>query len=156
MALKPDRREIDSDISFFMNHIAERGGVVCVVTAGSGGAMDQAQAAVGYASAASGKTPMGYLMPEMVDIDLSLFNLNREKDQVQKGGKVKIMTIGSLNTNMIKSGITIAAGDKAYLDVDGRVTNVNTGAAASPGIGKFDSIKDSDGYAKVSFNFLKA
>ncbi len=155
MALKPDRRELDSDISFFMNHVAERGGVVSMVTAGSGGAMDQANAAVGYSATSSGKLPMGYLTGDMVDVDLSRYFLNKEKDEIQKGGKVKILTLGMVTTNMIKSGITVAAGDKAYLDVDGRVTNVNTGAAASPQVGKFESIKDSDGYAKVSFNFLK-
>ena len=34
MALKPDRIEIYTDISFFMNTVAERGGVVSVVTSG--------------------------------------------------------------------------------------------------------------------------
>ncbi len=152
MALKPDRREIDSDISYFMNHTAERGGVVCLVTAGSGGAMDQAAAAVGYSATSSGKRPVGYMTADMVDVDLSLYFLNREKDVVQKGGKVKLLTIGMVNTNMIKSGVTIAAGDVAYLDVDGRVTNVNTGAIASPRVGIFESIKDADGYAKIRFS----
>lgn len=155
MALKPDRRILDDALDFFMNHTAERGGVVCMVTAGSGAALDQAQAAVGYAATSSGKTPMGYLLCDVVDVDLSRYELNGRKNEVQKGGKVNFATVGVVNTNMLKSGITYAAGDKAYLDTDGRVTNVNTGAIASPLIGKFESIKDSDGYAKISFNFLK-
>lgn len=154
MALKPDRREIDSDISFFMNHVAERGGVVCFVTAGSGGAMDQAKAAVGYAATSSGKTPVGYLSSDIVNVDLSRYHLNKEKDEVQLGGKVKLLTVGMYTTNMIKSGITVVAGDKAYLDTDGRVTNVNTGAVASPYVGKFLSTKDADGYAKISFSLI--
>lgn len=155
MALKPDRREIDSEISFFMNHTAERGGVVSLVTTGSGGAMDNAAAAVGYSATSSGKVPVGYLTSDMVDVDLSLYHLNRYKDQVQKGGKVKLITVGVVNTNMIKSGDTLAAGDRAYLDTDGRVTKTNTGAIASPHVGTVLSHKDQDGYAKISFNFLK-
>lgn len=157
MALKPDRRELDSDISFFMNHTAERGGVVCLVTTGSGGAMDNAAAAVGYVAAASisGKIPVGYLTSDVVDVDLSRYHLNRYKDEVQKGGKVKLITVGVVNTNMIKSGDTLAVGDRAYLGEDGRVTKTNTGAIASPHVGTVLSHKDQDGYAKISFNFLK-
>ncbi len=155
MALKPDRREIDSDISFFMNSVAERGGFVSLSTTGSGGAMDNANAVVIYAGTSSGKVPVGCLANDMVDVDLSLYHLNRYKDQVQKGGKVKLITIGMVNTNMIKSGDTPAVGDKAYLAADGRVTKTNTGATDSPAIGTFLSQKDADGYAKVSFSLVK-
>lgn len=155
MALKPDRREVDSEISFFMNSVAERGGFVSIVTIGSGGAMDQAQAAVGYASTSSGKVPVGVLADDMVDVDLSVYHLNRYKDQVQKGGKVKVITAGVVTTNMLKSGITPVAGNRAYLDVDGRITNADTGSIASPLVGYFQSGKDSDGYAKISFNCIK-
>lgn len=156
MALKPDRsHEYGSDISFFCNHAAHRGGVVSLVTVGSGGAMDQGAAAVGYASAASGKVPVGYLMNDVVDVDLTKYELNSQKDEIQKGGKVNLRTWGWLVTNMIKSGDTPVATSKAYLGVDGQVTVTNTGAAASPYVGVFLSSKDSDGYAKISFNFLK-
>lgn len=155
MALKPDRREIDSDVSFFMNSVAERGGVVCISTTGSGGAMDNANAVVIYRSTSSGGVPVGVLMDDVVDVDLSLYHLNRYKDQVQKGGKVKIMTAGVVVTNMLKSGETPAAGDSAYLAADGRITKTNTGATDSPAIGKFLAHKDADGYAKISFSLLK-
>jgi hypothetical protein len=155
MALKPYRRILDSEISFFMNHTAERGGVVCALTAGSGNTLDQSQGAVNYSATSSGKLPMGYLACDVVDVDLSRYHLNKEKNEIQKGGKVELYTVGVVETNMLKSGITFAVGDKAYLDTDGRITNVNTGAAASPHVGKIESIKDSDGYLRVSFNFLK-
>lgn len=156
MALKPDRsHEYGSDISFFSNNPAERGGVVSIVTLGSGGAMDNALALVGYASTSSGKTPIGFLMNDVVDVDVTRYDINHQKDEVLKGGKVNLRTWGWLTTNMIKSGDTVVAGSKAYLAADGRITITNTGAADSPQVGVFLSKQDSDGYAKVSFNFLK-
>ena len=46
MALKGNRVETISEISFFMNEVAERGGIVCMSTAGSGAALDQSAALV--------------------------------------------------------------------------------------------------------------
>lgn len=156
MALKPDRSpEYGSDISFYMNEVAERGGVVVLSTIGSGGAMDNGAALVTYAAAQSGKLPIGFLMNDMVDIDLTKYHTNPNKDEVQKGSKVNLRTFGWLTTNMIKSGDTPAVGDKAYLDANGKVTKTNTGATNSPQIGVFLSQKDQDGYAKVMFNFQK-
>ena len=40
MALRPDRNEHLTDLSFFMNETAERGIVVVASTQGSGAAMD--------------------------------------------------------------------------------------------------------------------
>jgi hypothetical protein len=62
MALKPDRIELLTDISFFMNTTAERGGVVSAVTMGSGVSMDDANAVVAYAAVASGARPVGVLL----------------------------------------------------------------------------------------------
>ena len=70
MALKPDRIEIYTDISFFMNTVAERGGVVSVVTSGSGVSMDDANAVVEYADSASGAA-LGILLNDVVDKDLT-------------------------------------------------------------------------------------
>lgn len=156
MALLPDRSaEYGSDISFYMNSVAERGGVVSFVTVGSGAAMDQGQALVIYRSTSSGATPVGVLMNDMVDVDLTRYHLNPQKDEVLKGGKVNLRTWGWVTTNMIKSGDSPTAGSKAYLAPDGRITITNTGATDSPLIGKFDSSKDQNGYAKVSFSFIK-
>ena len=46
MALKADRHESVTDISFFMNETAERGVIVVHSTAGSGSAMDDSNALV--------------------------------------------------------------------------------------------------------------
>lgn len=156
MALKADRSaEYGSDISFFMNSVAERGGFVCLNTLGSGAAMDNGNAAVIYASDPSGKVPLGVLMNDMVDVDLTKFHLNQYQDQVQKGSKVNVRTYGWVVTNMLKSGDSPAVGNKAYITTDGRVTVTNGGAAATPQVGIFLSQKDQDGYAKVSFNLQK-
>jgi len=50
MALKTDRSTLQTDISFFMNEAATRGGVVSLSTGGSGAAMDQGAALVTYAA----------------------------------------------------------------------------------------------------------
>ncbi len=156
MALKPDRsHEYGSDISFFSNNPSERGGVVSLITVGSGGAMDNALALVGYATLSSGKTPIGVQMNDMVSRDLTQQQLNYYKDEVPAGGKVNIRTFGWVVTNMIKSGDTPVVGSKAYLAGDGRITITNTGSTDSPQCGLFLSAKDSDGYAKFSFNFQK-
>jgi hypothetical protein len=56
MALKSDRHELQTDISFFMDEAATRGGaVVHGSTTGSGAAMDQGKAVVTYAAVPSGK-----------------------------------------------------------------------------------------------------
>ena len=46
MALKPDRYEHRTDISYFMTDTAERGIVVVHDTAGSGAAMDSSKSAI--------------------------------------------------------------------------------------------------------------
>lgn len=152
MALKPDRRVVDQDISWFCNQVAERGGVVSVDTLGSGISMDQAAALVKYSSSASGARPVGILTSQVVNLDLTRQHLNQHKEEVQLGSKVTILTKGEVTTNHLVSGITVANGDQAYLGVDGRITNSTSGAAANPTIGMFTSKKDEDGYAKVSVN----
>ena len=53
MALRPDRNEHLTDLSFFMNETAERGVIVTAATQGSGAAMDDSAAAVQVANAAT-------------------------------------------------------------------------------------------------------
>lgn len=155
MALKGDRREAEYDISFYMNEVGARGGVVCFSTIGSGAALDQAAALVTYKATASGNKPAGLLLNDMVNVDLTRQHLNFYKDEVQKGGKVTLLMRGWVVTDQIESGITLAAGDKAYLGAAGRITNAQAatgGEAANPFVGRFLSKKDEDGYAKVEIN----
>lgn len=149
MALKSDRIEALTDISFFMNTTAERGGVVSAVTSGSGVAMDDANAVVAYAAAASGAKPIGVLLNDVVNLDLTRQHINWHKDEVQVGGKVTVLRQGQVVTNMLVSGITPTAGTPAYVGASGLVGTSSTNAVQ---IGSFLSGKDADGYAKLSVN----
>lgn len=149
MALKPDRVEAYTDISFFMNETGERGGVAVHSTAGSGSAMDDANAVVEYAADQSGTNPAGLLLCDVVDLDLTRQHINFHKDEVQKGSKVTLLRQGFVVTNMIVSGVTPSAGDPAYYGANGLLTTVSTNSTQ---VGRWLSAKDSDGYAKVDIN----
>ncbi|NBX98261.1 hypothetical protein EB118_22390 [bacterium] len=149
MALKPDRIELLTDISFFMNTTAERGGVVSAVTSGSGVSMDDASAVVSYAAAASGAKPVGVLLNDVVNIDLTRQHINWFKDEVQVGSKVTVLRQGQVTTDRLVSGITPTAGTPAYVGASGLIGTSSTNAVQ---IGSFLSSKDADGYAKLSVN----
>jgi hypothetical protein len=147
MALKADRIEALSDISFFMNTVAERGGVVSVVTAGSGVSMDDANAVVRYAPTVSGSKPLGILLNDVVNYDLTRQHINWHKDEVQVGGKVALLRQGQVTTNMVTGSPT--AGADAYVGVSGLVGTTSTNSVK---IGQFLSSADADGYVKLSVN----
>jgi hypothetical protein len=154
MALKSDRSVLDTDISFFMNEAATRGGVASLSTGGSGAAMDQGEALVTYAALPSGKVPVGLLLNDMVNIDLTRQHINYHKDEVQKGGKVTLLRKGYVVTNALE-GTDPSAGDAAYVAHSGNLatsdlSNDDTDADGSTRVvGRFLSGKDQDGYAKV-------
>jgi hypothetical protein len=151
MALKPDRIELLTDVSFFMASTAERGGVVSVVTAtsGVGVSMDDGNAVVAYAAVASGAKPVGVLLNDVVNLDLTRQHINWHKDETQVGGKVTLLRVGQVTTNMLVAGTTPSAGADAYVGVSGLIGTSSTNAVK---IGQFLSAKDTDGYAKVSVN----
>ena len=151
MALKSDRYELQTDISFFYNAgEATRG---CVVshggTAGSGAAMDQG---VNLCAKSVSAVPVGILLNDVVNKDLTRTHLNEHKDEVQKGGKVTIMTRGTVVTNMITG--TPTPGALAYASTTGTigVTTLTGAASGNLAVGRWMSRKDADGYAKVSIN----
>jgi hypothetical protein len=150
MALKPDRIELLTDISYFMSTTGVRGGVVAVSTSstGVGAAMDYANAVVAYASNPSGAYPVGVLLNDVVDLDLTRQHINYHKDEVQKGGKVAVLRNGQVTTSNIDG--TPAAGQTAYVGSGGNVSATQEAGAVA--VGQFLSAKDSDGYAKVSIN----
>jgi hypothetical protein len=154
MALKADRIEESTDISFFYNAgTATRGGVVVLDAANaSGSAMDQGANKVKYATIAANEIPVGILLNDVVNKDLTRTHLNQYKDEVQKGGKVTVLTRGQVTTNNIDA-VTVAAGQLAYASsgTAGNLTNVSAKGSAHA-IGRFMSAKDADGYAKVSVN----
>jgi len=152
MALKGDRYEGVTDVSFFMNDTsANKGGIVCLSTGGSGVALDQSNALVTYEATASGNIPIGLLLNDMVDIDQTRQHINFHKNEVQKGGKVTLLTQGWVVTNMI-GGESPTAGAPAYLGATGFVTATQSatgGNAANPPVGRYLSSSDEDGYVKL-------
>jgi hypothetical protein len=147
MALKPDRIEAYTDISFFMNEVAERGGIVVHDTSGSGVSMDDANALVVYPTGTSGE-PAGLLLNDVVNLDLTRQHINWHRDEVQIGSKVTLLRQGQVTTDVIATGVSVTAGDNAYFGANGELTN----ATSSVKVGRFLSSKDADGYAKVDIN----
>ena len=146
MALKQNWLPVVENISRFMDQVGERGGVVVIKTSGSGAAMDQSENEVEYVADSSGTVPFGLLLNDVVDVDLTRYELNKYKNEEQKGGKVTLLRDGWAVTNMIVDGVTIAGGETAYLGVSGLLTNVG---GNNPQVGQWETSKDEDGYAKV-------
>lgn len=149
MALKPDRVEAYTDISFFMNQVAERGGVVVHDGTGLGVSMDDADAVVAYASNPSGTSPVGVLLNDVVNYDLTRQHINYHKDEVQVGSKVTVLRQGQVTTDMVDSEVVPSAGANAYYSAGGLLT---TDPTNSTKVGRFLSSLDSDGYVKVDIN----
>ena len=151
MALKPDRVEALTDLSFFMNETGERGVILTHESAGSGASMDDNTATVIVATG-TGDYPAGLLLNDVVNLDLTRQHINYAKDEVQKGGKVLLLRRGTVVTNKVESAPTasIAAGSPAYFMSNGEVTP----DAGSAQIGRFLSVKDADGYVKVEIDIV--
>jgi translation initiation factor 6 (eIF-6) len=155
MALKNNRYEVVTDISYFMNEVATRGGIASISTVGSGAALDQSAALVTYAANSSGATPRGLLLNDMVNLDLTRQHLNQHRDEVQMGGKVTLGIKGWWLTDKITG--TPAAGDYAVLSSSGNLAPLTAAnyagtswnKALNPIVGKFWSKLDEDGFAKV-------
>jgi hypothetical protein len=179
MALKPDRQYgIGTDISFFMNNVAERGGLAVFASGtagqgGSGSAMDQSAAYVvttGTTVSGATLTIAGLLLNDMVNLDLTRQHLNWHQDEQQLGGKVTLLRQGMVVTNVLDTGTSSSpyAGAPAYINTNAAVTGVKasytnvyvlstvnpdtSGSQASKRVGTFLSQKDADGYAKVQIN----
>jgi hypothetical protein len=148
MALKPDRVEHLTDLSFFLDEVAERGKFLIVSTAGSGAAMDDSAAMAAVATGSG--SPLGLLLNDVVNLDLTRQHINFAKDEVQKGSKVLILRRGTVVTDQIETGKSPTAGSVAYYKSSGELT---TDVDSQP-VGLFLSSKDADGYAKVEINVI--
>lgn len=151
MALKGDRVEHLTDISYFKSDaVVERGGIVVHDTGGSGSAMDDALAKVKDVSAYADQ-PAGLLLCDVVNLDLTRQHYNPHKDEVQLGGKVTLLRRGTVVTNMISG--TPVVGEQAHFALDGRLTTASQ-QSTSDQVGRWLSVKDADGYAKVEINIV--
>jgi hypothetical protein len=159
MALKSDRVEAYTDISFFCNDAdAERGVIAVHVTGGSGVSMDDPSAVVTTViptpTGTTGVRPAGLLLNDVKTLDLTRQHINWHRDEVQTGSKVTLLRQGQVTTDMVVSGVAPTIGQDAYYGVNGKLTNVSTAGATSSGVkvGRFLSVKDADGYIKVDIN----
>lgn len=152
MALKPDRIEdpFGHDINFYMDEVAERGGVVVLQSAGSGGYPGNPNAVCTYAANPSGRYPLGMLLCDVVNLDTSKYHVNWYKEQALKNGKVILARRGQFTTNMIVPGSTPVGGETAYLGASGLLTT----SAGGPAVGQFRGSKDQDGYACVFIDLI--
>ena len=150
MALRPTRNEFLTDLSFFMNETSERGVMIVASTQGSGAAMDQSEAAVKVASNVADK-PVGLLLNDVVNLDLTRQHINYDQDEMQKGGKVLLRRAGFVVTDRISGAITL--GEAAHFVDDGRFCSA-TASSHSAQVGRWLSKKDSDGYAKLQINIV--
>jgi hypothetical protein len=157
MALKGDRYIAITDVSFFMDQVAEKGGILRQKTGGSGAALDQQAAEVEYAAVPSGEYIVGVLLDDMVDQDLTRTHMNFQKTQQQKGSKVAIMREGWVVTNMVGTGVihVPVAGAIAYAGPSGMITSYVGGDLENPPVGRWESTVDEDGYAKVYIKLPK-
>lgn len=150
MALQPNRYEAITDITFHMNATAERGGIACVYTAGSGAAMDQSAADVRYLATPSGYLPMGILLNDVVNIDLTRQTQNIHKDEVQQGNKVTLLMKGWVVTNWVHPQVAPSANDPVFVHQSGYLSDVIVAQVTHPyPCGRFMSGKDAEGYYKV-------
>ncbi len=150
MALRPDRFERATDISFFMNVTAERGLIVVHDSAGSGAGMDDSNAyvAVPTGQAPSTTSPAGLLLNDVVNVDQTRQHINWHKDETQLGGKVCLLRQGWVVTDKVSGTPTGKA--TAYYTNAGLLTETDPGSG--PKVGRFLSKKDNDGFAKVEIN----
>lgn len=152
MSLLGPRQELQTTLDFFMNETATRGVGVSVSTGGSGVSLDQGAALATVKASSSGVSPLGVLLNDVVNLDLTRQHLNQHKDEVQQGGKVTILRVGEVVTDDIFG--TPSAGDVCYLYASGLYSPTNEGGTSftSPTVGRFMSSKDENGYCKIAVN----
>lgn len=162
MALKGDRHELQVDVSFFNNDVAERGivmvygggggsGTLSGLPSASGAAMDNASAMVSIAANPSGLIPAGLLLNNQVNIDQTRQHINFQRDEMIVGGKCSLLRQGWVVTNKVTG--SPSAGNTAYLTANGVVTptkSASGGVAATPIVGEFMGAVDESGWVKLA------
>lgn len=160
MALKRDYDVLQyAEPSWYLNVAQTRGGILSMVTGGSGLAFENEGTAaapvptVNYVADSSGCKPVGLLLNDAVSIDTTKYHPNFQKDEFAIPGKPAIMRKGWVMTNNIIG--TPTPNVPAYLSSSGNVTptlHTAGGLSATPRVGTFLTSKDESGYAKVEVN----
>ncbi len=156
MALKPDREynEVTDITNFWTTVAAENGGCAGVVTQGSGAAMgqnivDEANV-VGYIANPSGVIAKGILLQTVSAVMSATRDFpNFENGEIRPSDKCTLVKKGFVVTDMIV-GTTHSVGDAAYLAASGKISK--TQATGAPQVGRFETTKDANGFARVSID----
>lgn len=132
-----ERFESEIDIRWFVSETTQRGTVM--------GASKKDNLVVPYHKGLGG-APIGILLSDVVNKDLSKQHLNFYNGEVQQGGKVQILRRGQIMVKMAKS-LRMPYGQPIYVDrKSGSITWKKTG----PRIGTLARNQGSDGWCSVS------
>ena len=151
MALKGDRVIVAEETTLRLDEIKERG--YFVMHRGSG---YEGYVKVVDTDVAATAGVVGCLTNDVVaDTSATGPRNNQKAFEVFKGGKVPILRIGRIRTDIIRehTSDSIDPGDRAYVNQSGVLTDGSTrdGYTFRP-VGYFESDPDSDGYAYVWVN----
>lgn len=160
MALKRDYDVLQyAEPQFWLNVAQTRGGILSLVTGGSGlafenqGTSSSPTPSVNYVANSSGCKPVGLLLNDAVSIDTTKFHANFQKDEFAIPGKPAIMKKGWVLTSNYVG--TPTAMSPAYLSSSGAVTptlHATGGLVATPRIGTFLGTPSETGYVKLEVN----
>lgn len=148
MSLKADRNLTEWVFGYKATAAATKGGLVSATTPSSGVGLDGVGVA-GYQANPSGAHVLGVLLDDVEDLGARLPR-NHYKETVNVSGQVSIGSKGWVITDNIYPGVTPTAGQTAYLGQSGYFTNLQ--ATGAPKVGRFETSKNEDGFAKVSVN----
>jgi hypothetical protein len=158
MALLPDFRIDNDDVTKIMTTVCAKGDfAIHVSTAGSPGS----GAGVGVTSgkvkiesannaALSGAKFAGVAFEPHVSLDTTKYPLNPYNDEHLVNFPCRLATRGFIVTDNISGTPTVGA--PAYLALSGKVSPTDLGGC--PQVGKFGTIKDENGFARVDFDIV--
>lgn len=130
-----DRVEKAVNFVFFMDEVAQKGSFVFLKETNTS-----------YREVTLKRTSecVGILLDDVVHIDLTRYPLNFYGGEVQKGGKVRILTNGTVSLK-IPGREKYPKNHPLYMNPDGKLTLVQWGFP----IGKLLSNRDKNGYARA-------
>lgn len=150
MGLRADRQIDSVEIGFYLNEVASVGVVASISTATSGSSLDGTTSLATISANSSGCVPIGVLLTETVDIDLTRLPVNWHKSQAVKGDKVAIVRKGWVvtdqTTGTITAGPAVLASSGAVMS---RPAITSWNQVANPSVGRFLSTKDENGYVRL-------
>lgn len=143
-ALKADRWIKCEDLSFFYNgECISRGRVVCL----DSNQDDDGFPVVDIPNKCKKPYPVGIIMNDVVNLDMTRQHINWHKEEVPQGGKVCIAKYGYLTIKPVKGNPQ--PGKDLYYDDIGYLTTEEV----SKCVGKVTSSLDADGFCRVDIHF---